>query len=142
MGSGQRLNNSLKKHGVENHVREIIEFLPSREELCDREAKLVTEETLKDPFCMNLMPGGTARKFPAGEDTRMRMRLAKLGKKQSPELIEKRRQACIGRIQTEETREKLRKIARDQWERRYAGDETAIGKRVGQLSHKNRKIDG
>lgn len=129
MGSGQRLNSSLKKHGIENHVREIMEFLPSRVDAVAKEADLVTEQTLKDPLCMNLMPGGSARKFPAGEDTRMRMRLAKLGKKQTPEAIEKRRQACMGRVQTEETKEKLRQVAKKQWERRYAGDESAVGKR-------------
>lgn len=78
---------------------------------------------------MNLMPGGTAYKFPVGQDTRERMRLAKLGKKQTPEAIEKRRLACMGRTQTEETKEKLRQIAKAQWKRRYAGDEMAVGKR-------------
>jgi len=32
-GSGKRLRYSIRKHGKEAHTKEIIEFLPSREEL-------------------------------------------------------------------------------------------------------------
>lgn len=57
-GSGTRLQYSLKKYGMENHTLEVLEFLPSRKELVKREAELITEDTIKDPMCMNLMKGG------------------------------------------------------------------------------------
>jgi hypothetical protein len=57
-GSGTRLQYSLKKYGKENHTFEILEFLPSRKELVQREIELITEEMVKDPMCMNLMKGG------------------------------------------------------------------------------------
>lgn len=57
-GSGQLLWKSIKKHGKEKHTKEILEFLPSRLELKMRERQLVNEETLDDPFCMNLKLGG------------------------------------------------------------------------------------
>ena len=57
-GSGKRLGYSIRKYGLENHEFEILEFLPSREELKKREAEAVNEELLADPLCMNLKFGG------------------------------------------------------------------------------------
>lgn len=57
-GSGQLLWKSIKKHGKEKHSKEILEFLPSRKELKERERVLVNEEILNDPLCMNLKLGG------------------------------------------------------------------------------------
>lgn len=57
-GSGKIVNYSVNKHGIENHKVEILEFLPSREELKKREAEVVNEELLNDPLCMNLKFGG------------------------------------------------------------------------------------
>jgi hypothetical protein len=57
-GSGQRLWKSINKHGKEKHSKEILEFLPSRKELKDRERELVNEELLGDKCCMNLKLGG------------------------------------------------------------------------------------
>ena len=57
-GSGKIINYSVNKHGIENHRVEILEFLPSREELKKREAEVVNEEMLKHPLCMNLKFGG------------------------------------------------------------------------------------
>ena len=57
-GSGRRLWLSINKHGLENHTKEILEFLESRQALKNREHQLVNEDILKDPMCMNLQPGG------------------------------------------------------------------------------------
>lgn len=58
IGSGTRLWKSIKKHGRESHIKEIIEYLPNRELLKAREKELITEELLKDPNCMNIQKGG------------------------------------------------------------------------------------
>ena len=58
VGSGKRLRYSIGKHGIENHVFEIIEHYFTREWLREREAELVCAETLTDPMCMNLKLGG------------------------------------------------------------------------------------
>jgi hypothetical protein len=58
IGSGKRLWYSIRKHGRENHEREIIEFLPDRKVLKEREKELVNESMLQDPMCMNLKIGG------------------------------------------------------------------------------------
>lgn len=58
VGSGKILQYSLSKHGLENHVCEILEHYFTREWLREREAELVCAETLTDPMCMNIKLGG------------------------------------------------------------------------------------
>ena len=58
IGSGKILGYSIRKHGKENHICEIIEHYFSREWLREREAELVCAEKLTDPMCMNLKLGG------------------------------------------------------------------------------------
>jgi hypothetical protein len=58
IGSGKLLWRSVKKHGKENHVTEILETLPDRSSLREREKHVVNEEFIKDEMCMNLMVGG------------------------------------------------------------------------------------
>jgi hypothetical protein len=58
LGSGLRLRLSIRKHGVENHTKEILEFLPTREALIVREKEIVTKELISEDLCMNLKEGG------------------------------------------------------------------------------------
>jgi len=58
LGSGKRLRSSIRKWGIENHTKEILEFLPDRSSLKEREKNLVNEDLLHDPMCMNLQIGG------------------------------------------------------------------------------------
>jgi hypothetical protein len=58
IGSGRRLWLSINKHGIEKHTFEILEFLPNRLELKNREREIVDEGLLADPMCMNLQLGG------------------------------------------------------------------------------------
>lgn len=59
LGSGKRLRNSIRKYGPENHSKDILEFLPTREALVLREIEIVTKELIADDLCMNLKEGGT-----------------------------------------------------------------------------------
>ncbi len=58
MGSGKRLRRSLKKYGKENFKFEILEFLPNRVSLKEREKELVNEKLIQDSLSMNLKLGG------------------------------------------------------------------------------------
>lgn len=58
MGSGLRLRRSIRKYGVENHTKEILEFFETRELLIEAEIKTITPEMLTDNKCMNLVVGG------------------------------------------------------------------------------------
>ena len=57
-GSGTRLRYSIRKHGKENHAREILEFCSDRKSLKKRETEVINEDVLLNPLCMNLMIGG------------------------------------------------------------------------------------
>lgn len=59
LGSGKRLRYSIRKYGKENHQKEILEMLPTRELLILREIEIVTKELMFDKKCMNLKEGGT-----------------------------------------------------------------------------------
>ena len=58
LGSGKILGYSRKKYGDENHTREILEMLPSREALKAREKEIVNEALLADSLNINLKYGG------------------------------------------------------------------------------------
>ena len=58
LGSGKRLWYSIKKHGKENHVRDILEMLPDRESLRKKEQEIVNEKLVANVECMNLDLGG------------------------------------------------------------------------------------
>ena len=58
MGSGKRLRRSIRKHGIENHTKEILEFFENRDLLLEGEKKTITEDMVLDNNCMNLMGGG------------------------------------------------------------------------------------
>lgn len=58
LGSGKILGYSRKKHGDENHIKEILEMCSSREALKIREQEIVNEQLLADPLNINLKYGG------------------------------------------------------------------------------------
>jgi hypothetical protein len=58
MGSGDRLRYSIRKYGKDKHTKEILEYLPTREELAKREREIVNKELIKEYLCMNLVVGG------------------------------------------------------------------------------------
>jgi hypothetical protein len=58
LGSGKILGYSRKKHGDENHKKEIIEMCTDREALKLREKEIVNEKLLVDPLNINLKYGG------------------------------------------------------------------------------------
>ena len=57
-GSGKIITRSIKKHGLARHVKEILEFCESRDELKAREKILITDEMRGAVLCMNIAPGG------------------------------------------------------------------------------------
>lgn len=75
MGSGKRLRRSIRKYGLENHSKEILEFFDSRELLIEAEKTAITPEMLSDKDCMNLMCGGKGG-FISDEQQRHRSKCA------------------------------------------------------------------
>jgi hypothetical protein len=58
MGGGKRIRNSIRKHGKDAHIKEILEYFDDRESLRLREIELVNDDLLIDQMCMNLQLGG------------------------------------------------------------------------------------
>jgi len=58
-GGGVRIRNSIRKHGKDVHVMEILEFFSERKFLIAREIEIINEDLLKDPLCLNLALGGS-----------------------------------------------------------------------------------
>jgi hypothetical protein len=59
IGSGKYLSRSIKKYGINNFKFEILEFLPNRALLKEREKKIVNENFINNNLCMNLKTGGS-----------------------------------------------------------------------------------
>lgn len=75
MGSGKRLRRSIRKHGKNNHKREILEFFDTRELLVEAEIEAITPDMIDDKDCMNLMSGGNGG-FISEEQQRHRSQCA------------------------------------------------------------------
>lgn len=58
LGSGKILGYSRRKYGDGNHIKEIVEYCSSRDELKRREKEIVNEELLAQPLNINLKYGG------------------------------------------------------------------------------------
>jgi len=58
IGSGDRLKHLIHKHGKEIFTIEILEFLPNRKSLKERETQIVNSDLLLEDKCMNLKVGG------------------------------------------------------------------------------------
>lgn len=125
-GSGKLLFHSIKKHGKENHILKIVEHVASRSAAFQLEAQMVSEETLKDPKCMNMRPGGLyatmteeiKRKISAtksgvkmSDAARLAMSNAGKGKRKSDAhraAISAAHKGKVGHSPSANTREKLR----------------------------------
>jgi hypothetical protein len=58
IGSGTRLKHLIYKHGKKIFNMEILEFLPNRKSLKEREIEIVNSDLLLEEKCMNLKLGG------------------------------------------------------------------------------------
>lgn len=102
-GSGKILIKSIKKYGISNHVMEILEFLPSRDELSIRESEIVNADLLADPMCMNIKLGGFAGSHIA--ETRERISIS----------LSKSYDEIYGDLDADLQREKRKNGALNQW---------------------------
>lgn len=58
MGSGVRLKSAIKKYGIENFKKEILNFFETRGEASKYESEMVTESLIRDDSCYNIILGG------------------------------------------------------------------------------------
>jgi group I intron endonuclease len=104
MGSGKLIQFAIKKYGVENFTKTILEEFITYEEMFAREKEVVNEEFLKSNDVYNLRRGGFG-----GFDYINTNEIPKfLGKRHTEETKNMIRESSSGRTPTEETRSKLR----------------------------------
>jgi hypothetical protein len=80
LGSGKILWRSVKYHGKDNHIKEILEFCKDREQLKKREEEIVNEQLLTEKFCMNLRLGGYGGIINEEHHLKMRKRASDVNK--------------------------------------------------------------
>lgn len=103
LGSGIKINNSIKKHGKENFKREILEFCKTKEELNEREIFWIKELNSRDQnIGYNISKGGDGGPYTLDG------KAWNSGKKMSSEYCEKNRRGHLGKKASEETRAKMR----------------------------------
>ena len=124
LGSGVRLTRSVKKYGRDQHVREILECLPTREAASDREKELITEDLRADPMCLNCGVGGLGA-FPRPMDTEeTKLKRSQAAKRMHAQLTDEQRanrSAAISSanklaLNTPETKAAQSAAARKRWE--------------------------
>ena len=121
LGSGVRLIRSVKKHGRENHVREILEEATTREAASNREKELITAEMRADPLCLNCGAGGlgavdrpttkeetrkklseASKRVVRTDEWKAKISAAHMGKKQDAEKSKRHSEKMKGRKATPE----------------------------------------
>ena len=119
-GSGIYIKSSLKTYGKDNFIKEILEELeePNKAHLNEREMFWIKEKNTKFPNGYNLTDGGEGCRGLTEESIEKIREKNKLlvgeknsryGKKNSVEHNRILREVNLGRVQTEETKEKIRK---------------------------------
>lgn len=113
MGSGTAIGFAKKKYGEDNFLKQIIMYFSSRDEAKDYEKEVVTPEFIKFKHNYNLREGGGNGKMHP--DTVEKIRQQLIGKKQSEETKQKRREWMLennpyrGKKHSKEVLEKISK---------------------------------
>lgn len=128
MGSGKHLIRAQSKYGIENFSKEILHIFDNATDMYEKERQIVDKEFILSENTYNLKLGGEGgvSYTVASEETREKMRNAKLGKPRkmkenwvsplkgkkrpnlfTPEVLEKMRTAKLGRVLSDEHKRKI-----------------------------------
>lgn len=127
IGSGTILLRSIRKYGKDNHIREILEYQLTREELVLREREIITKELISDGKCMNLKEGGDGG-F-SSEEHKKKFILA--SKKTQIQIL----------LKDEKLRDKHNKLSSEMLKKRHAKGEVNYSTTKGRsLSEEHKKL--
>lgn len=155
LGSGTYFSRALKKYGIENFEREILEFCNSEEEMHKAEARYITEDVVNDKNSYNIKLGGKGgwdyvNKILTDSD---RKRIAKIAsdafkeKFKDPEWRERYRRIMVGVYASENVRNKISKANKDYY-KTHSGPFTgrhhteSSKKKIGEVTSKAQRGSG
>lgn len=124
MGSGRRLRASMRKYGVDNFSKEILEFFETRDLLIEAEKNAITPEMITDKNCMNLMGGGSGG-FISDEQQRHRSicaAKARIEKLKNDPIFKQKHTEHVSKLMTD--LHKKGKIKRPDWNGKSHSEET------------------
>ena len=95
IGSGKRLKYAIKKYGIENFKKEILEFFDKYQEALDYEAEVVNKDLVLNPNCYNLKKGGIGGNNGKGDEWyREHINLMLQAQWKDPKFIEEHKKRC------------------------------------------------
>jgi group I intron endonuclease len=102
-GSGKLIKMAIKKYGIQNFKKEILECCKDSTELSNRERKIVNESMVKDPMSYNIAIGGCGGNLLAGATDKERQQWKnKISKSTSGE-----KNGMFGKSQSDEGKQKI-----------------------------------
>jgi len=113
MGSGIAIKNAIKKYGIVNFNKMIINYYSIREEALKEEINIVDKDFVSFNWTYNLTVGGRGSFKHINDDPELKNKMRELlskthkGKKVSEETKSKIRKARTGTKHTEETKNKV-----------------------------------
>lgn len=116
LGSGKLLCRAIKKYGIENFKKEIIEVCLSKTELNEKEIYWIEKLDARNPECgYNIMLGGNgiSKGYKFSDEWRNNIRKGHTGLKYSDVHRQNISLGQTGRIQSDETKEKIRAAAKN-----------------------------
>lgn len=138
LGSGKALWYAFKKYGKENFKKEILEFLPDRKSLIDREKEIVTKDLINETECYNMLIGGQGGPTFEGKthtiENKEKFRKFQTGRKLSKETCKKISEANKKRKLSDETKKKLSDKLKE-----YHRNHTATDEQKQKLSEATKK---
>ena len=125
LGSGQILKASVKKHGRDSHVREILHLCETIEEMCKLETDLITQDLIKNPMCMNIAPGGKGGKgYKHTEE--MKAHLKEVAQNRpSTHYVKGEDHGMFGKFHTPEVRARISTTAKGKAKPRFSAEHRA-----------------
>jgi len=143
-GSGKLINSAIKKYGIENFKKEILEFCTDEKHMDEREIFWIKElDATNRKIAYNICEGGKSYRTMRGENNarfgkhhseetkniiREKRKLQKMSKEQKDVLREKwKGEGNPGKNKSKETIEKLRIVAKEL--NRYGETSSMIGKK-------------
>jgi hypothetical protein len=107
-GSGTILKRAIKKHGIENFKKEILEFFDSYENALKKEKEIVTPEFLKNKKCYNVREGGYGNcKMSDLIKKKISKNMKKIWKSENHKKL--MRERCFNDIRNKKISEKIKK---------------------------------